>query len=235
MTHSLRFHPVILCLVICLITIAAPSSSFGIVYEFSFTGSVSYTRPMNCCLPGGTCEFPEFYVGQTASGILYWDSEPMIAYDSFPTNPAAGVYYLPGPSYLAEIYVGDVLFNLRNNNYAGTLYIGNEVDADSLSYVRTASSIFYYRNRSYSIDIPSMHLVGNNNIFTDGSYPSYLDLSLFDSGHIEFQIANYADYSGEGALRINISQISSVPEPSTLLILGFGLVGLAGVRKKIRN
>ncbi len=91
----------------------------------------------------------------------------------------------------------------------------------------------------------------NNNyvgaVFSHLSSWSGTDTGLLDGGYkyafrvnSELVIFNNSDHSGDPvsmnlSLLIGSSEQQSVPEPSTLLLLGTGLIGLVGMRRKFRG
>ena len=87
-----------------------------------------------------------------------------------------------------------------------------------------------------------VHILKNNAvIFVDaitgfgdtGSSAGSLSLSSGDT--LDFAVGygnNNTYYNDSTGLKFT-ANISTIPEPTTMLLLGFGLVGLAGVRRKI--
>lgn len=197
-----------------------PSIGFCTIYEFQFEGVVSMARQfIQEYFP---YDPPQYYVGQTVTGSLYWHSFATPGYHYGPTG--GGYYSVEGvfPLLWAGINVGDTYFDLNQNAWLD-IGIHNDDAQDSLHISRVHSSIFYYEGHPYIIDLPNMVLNGPPDIFNDSSYPNYLDLSLFTSGYFLFQ--NYSIDSGyDGAMRVDITNISAVPEPATILLFGVGIV-----------
>jgi PEP-CTERM motif-containing protein len=64
--------------------------------------------------------------------------------------------------------------------------------------------------------------------------PSLVDLSAF-SNVTSIKIYNITDAGGLGWDNFSFNTTASIPEPATLLLLGLGLIGVAGVRRKFKK
>lgn len=78
----------------------------------------------------------------------------------------------------------------------------------------------------------------NSNPFVEWSF-SFTDFSVLEDGSADFIVDKISDGGtvrlGETTLQIETAHVTPIPEPSTILFIGTGLVGLAGLRRKLKK
>jgi hypothetical protein len=109
-----------------------------------------------------------------------------------------------------------------NYNYFG-IWWGSIDTYNTLSFYNGADSVASFTGSSIADPYPAN---GDQTSFDTNFYVNFLDLPSFNS--FTMTSTNYAFEAD------NIA-VGQVPEPATMLLLGLGLIGLAGARRKFKK
>ena len=139
-----------------------------------------------------------------------------------PVNPVITLY-LGGTYQITslELYEGDIPTNSIPGNLTGwTITIGSNVQAYTSTPFGTVSPYNGFFSDSVTLNA-AQSVIATNQII----------LSNFSTN----PASGWGDYFSIAEIEVDGSGSTTVPEPATMLLLGIGLIGLIGIRRKFKK
>ena len=168
------------------------------------------------CLPGMAMADYTLQAGTN----FYWSQPGSITFDQFDT------YFSNGTTFSSAVIDGDVATIGWGGSFNGTDgWVGTKI-SDTLSRATGNDTSVLNWNYNFNGALPASYpLTFDINYYLDGRFV----------GHEGYQITAWNTYTPPNGFNQVEYNSNAVPEPATMLLLGFGLVGLAGARRKFKK
>jgi len=166
------------------------------------------------------------YEGGVLAGMYNFD---ILGSDAF-----AGSYkgYCVDPQYEQDYFPANIIAVTDGSQYEGAAYLLSKYYADTISSNQKAAQV-QLAIWELVWDFGGGYNLGDGN-FQTGSYTSEVNALITEATGA---LAGFTP-SGQYVVKNDTAQdfmFQQVPEPTTILLLGLGLIGISGIRRKFSN
>ena len=229
---KLQYVTIIFIIALMVTNLLQPGHALSVSYNF--TGHITSVDHCGPCPPSPSpspSPMPDFSIGSLVSGTLRYDTALLTDVDPSPLRGEYEGPAGPSPSFAITMNLGGIVFEGH-----GPFFIqvrtspSNDFTFQSLSFdlTRAPSPVNY----SWNGDEIGISLEGG---FANDSMPKTFGLAGHDRA--DFFLAGFLRGGSSGELGVflvrgQIDRLIPVPEPSSLILLGCGLIGLIAIRPR---